>query len=158
MGGNSGSWCPCAMINRGEGDRKCLGEILQAESTCGVCHALNLQRSFGNHWRIFKTAARYNDPIYGPEGSSAAFRITQHAGEMIGIEGAVIPAFTWAGGVTVERTIMRYTRWFWTLLNLSPLVNERNPQRKLVKEWKEFSFTTCVTRRRGEESHLLCVY
>lgn len=71
---------------------------MQAESTCGVCHALNLQRSFGNHWRIFKTAARYNDPVYDLEGSSAAFRITHHAGEKIDIEGAVIPAFTWAGG------------------------------------------------------------
>lgn len=135
MGGNSGSRCPCAVINRGEGDRKCLGEIMQAESTCGLCHALNLQRSFGNHWRIFKTAARSNDPIYDLEGSSAAFRITQHAGEKIDIEGAVIPAFTWAGGVTAERTIMRYTWRFRTLLNLSPLVNERNPQRKLDKEW-----------------------
>lgn len=129
-----------------------------AGRTCGVCHALNLQRSFGNHWRIFKTAARYNDSIYGLEGSSAAFRITQHAGEKIGIEGAVIPAFTWAGGVMVERTIMRYTWQFRTLLNLSPLVNERNPQRKLDKERKEFSFTTCVTKRGREESHLLCVY
>lgn len=103
MGGNSGSWCPCALINRGEGDRKCLGEIMQAESTCGVCHALNLQRSFGNHWRIFKTAARSNDPVYDLEGSSAAFRITQHAGEKIDIEGAVIPAFTWAGGRSRRR-------------------------------------------------------
>lgn len=97
VGGNSGSWCPWAMITWGEGDRKCLGEITQAERAYGVCHALNLQRSFGNHGRIFMTAVRYNDPIYDLEGSSAAFRITQHAGEKVGIEGAVIPAFTWAG-------------------------------------------------------------
>lgn len=40
---------------------------------------------FGNHQRIFKTAMRYNDPIYDLKVSSAAFRIAQHAG---GNEGA----------------------------------------------------------------------
>lgn len=51
------------------------------------------------------TAVRYNDPIYDLEGSSTAFRITQHAGEKVAI-GGCHPCLHMGWGVMVEKTIM----------------------------------------------------